>query len=223
MFEGRLAVAPRATTAYEHVRAALRAAILDGSLSSGEHLVQTQLAAELGVSTTPVREALRDLAKEGLVTFDPHRGALVRPLTMSEVREIYQLRVTLEPLMVARVIGLLEEEQLDRAERLRLRIEDETDIGSWVGLNRDFHAVLAEPGRGSRLADILTGLRDSAMPYVALSLNARPEQTQQANEEHAELLERYRRRDERAVVELTLQHLQSTLAAIEAAHAGGVL
>ena len=167
---------------------ALRAAILDGSLSSGEHLVQTQLAAELGVSTTPVREALRDLAKEGLVTIDAHRGALVRPLSMSEVREIYQLRTTLEPLMVSRVIGLLADEQLDRAERLRRQIEDETDIGAWVGLNRDFHAVFAEPDQGSRLADILTGLRDSATPYVALSLNARPEQTQRANEEHSELL-----------------------------------
>lgn len=223
MVHGRLAVPARATTAYEHVRAALRAAILDGSLSSGERLVQTQLAAELGVSTTPLREALRDLAKEGLVIIDPHRGALVRPLTMSEVREIYQLRTTLEPLMVSRVIGLLTDEQLDRAERLRRQIEDEADIGAWVSLNRDFHTVFAEPGQGSRLADILTGLRDSATPYVALSLNARPEQTQRAHAEHAELLERYRRRDERAVAGLTLQHLESTLAAIEEAHERGVL
>lgn len=220
---GRLSAPARASTAYEHVRATLRAAVLDGSLPGGARLVQTELAGALGVSTTPVREALRDLAKEGLVVFDPHRGALVRRLDIDEVREIYQLRMTLEPLMVARMMGRLEDAQLDHAGALCERMLHEDDLGSWVDLNREFHAVFSEPDRGSRLAEILASLRDSAAAYVAVSLEARPRQVPEANAEHGQLLEIYRRRDEEAAVSLTVQHLQSTLAAIEEAHAKGVM
>lgn len=220
---GPLAVPARASTAYEHVRATLRAAVLDGTLPAGARLVQTELATALGVSTTPVREALRDLAKEGLVLFDAHRGAVVRPLEITEVREIYQLRMALEPLMVARIVARLTDEQLDRAERLCNRMEQEPDIGVWVNLNRDFHATFSEYDAGSRLESMLAGLRDSAAGYVALSLDARSQQVDEANAEHRELLGIYRQRDEAAAVALTLQHLQSTLVAITDAHHQGRL
>jgi DNA-binding GntR family transcriptional regulator len=84
-----------------------------------------------------------------------------------------------------------------------------------VDLNREFHAVFSEMEEGSRLAGIMASLRDSASAYVSLSLEARPEQIPQANQEHAKLIRLYRERDVEAVIELTLQHLHSTLAAIE--------
>jgi DNA-binding GntR family transcriptional regulator len=183
--------------------------------------VQAELASQLGVSTTPVREALRDMASEGLVVFDPHRGAIVRPLDMEEVREIYELRITLEPLMVRRVADLITDEQLDRADGLAARMRIETNLSTWVELNREFHSVFSEIGEGSRLAGILASLRDSASAYVSLSLEARPEQVPQANHEHDELVKLYRERDADGALELTLQHLRSTLAAIEEAHERG--
>lgn len=219
----RLAAPARASTAYEHVRATLRAAVLDGTLPAGARLVQTELAAALGVSTTPVREALRDLAKEGLVLFDAHRGAVVRPLKIEEVREIYQLRMTLEPLMVARVIERLTDEQLESARTFCRAMEQEPDIGAWVNLNREFHAVFSECDTGSRLEGMLAELRDSAAGYVALSLDARSQQVEQANSEHGAMLAVYGDRNEAAAVVLTVEHLQSTLAAIEDAHAEGRL
>jgi len=220
---GQLVPPSRTRTAYEHVRATLRAAILDGTLPAGARLVQSELAAKLGVSTTPVREALRDLTTEGLVVFDSHRGALVRSLDIAEVREIYQLRMTLEPLMVKRVIDQLSDDQLAQATELCARMEREQDTSVWVNLNRDFHAVFGEIDTNSRLAAILAGLRDSAAAYVAVSLNTRPRQVSQANTEHRQLLDIYRRRDEQAAIRLTVQHLRSTLAAIDEAHAGGAL
>lgn len=220
---GRLAAPARARTAYEHVRATLRAAILDRTLPAGMRLVQSDLAAQLGVSTTPVREALRDLATEGLVLFDSHRGAVVRPMNIDEVREIYELRMTLEPLMVRRVVDGITDEQLARAEELAARMRAEPDMTAWVNLNRDFHAVFSEFDGQSRLAQILAGLRDAAAGYVAVSLDARPQQVEEANTEHQEMLEIYRRRDRDAAVELTVQHLRSTLAVIEQAHAKGLL
>lgn len=223
MTVGRLAAPGRARTAHEYALTSLRTAILDGRLAGGTRLVQTELAAELNISTTPLREALRDLSVEGLVLMDPHRGAVVRRLDIDEVREIYQLRITLEPLMVHRVAERITDAQLDRADDLARRMQNESNLSAWVDLNREFHAVFGEPDQNSKLAGILANLRDSASPYVSLSLEARPEQVPDANTEHAELVALYRAGDVSGVERLTLQHLRSTLNAIEAAHTRGAL
>jgi hypothetical protein len=76
---------------------------------------------------------------------------------------------------------------------------------------------------GSRLGGILSSLRDNASAYVSLSVEARPQQVPDANEEHAELIRRYRSRDADAVAELTVRHLHSTLDAIEKSHARGAI
>ena len=211
----RLEGGARSRTAHEYVRQVLRAAILDGTLGSGERLLQTELAEQLAVSTTPVREALRDLASEGLVVFDPHRGALVRTLDIADVREVYELRMTLEPLMVRRVVDRLSDDQLDRARELQRTMAETTDMGEWSDQNRRFHAVFHEPDAGTRLAGVLAGLRDTATPYVRVSLGARPQQVPQANLEHAQLVDLFLARDVDGIVELTVQHLRATLAAIE--------
>lgn len=223
MAVGRLGAPGRSRTAHEYALTTLRSAILSGALAGGTRLVQTKLAAELDLSTTPLREALRDLAMEGLVVFDPHRGAVVRALDIDEVREIYELRMTLEPIMVRRIAERITDAQLDHAEELATRMQTETNLSAWVDLNRGFHAIFSEPDSQSKLAGILATLRDSASAYVSLSLEARPQQVPEANVEHTELIRLYRKRDTEAVVGLTLQHLRSTLAAIEAAHERGVL
>lgn len=219
----RIAAPRENRTVHEFVHHALRAAVMDGTLPGGARLVQSDLAQQLGVSTTPVREALRDLATEGLVVLDPHRGAVVRSLDIEEVRELYELRMTLEPLMVRRVAAAMTDERLDRAAELQRRMEEPCDPQTWSRLNRDFHALFSEAADSSRLASILTGLRDSAAPYVAMSLVSRPEQAAQANTEHTELVESYRTGDVERAVEQTLDHLRSTLHVIEEAHGLGRL
>ncbi|MDQ1575330.1 MAG: hypothetical protein QOH55_480 [Microbacteriaceae bacterium] len=208
----------RSRTAHEYVVRELRHSILEGRLPRGSRLRQVDLATQFDVSVTPVREALRDLAAEGLVVFDAHRGAMVRSLDLSEVHELYEIRMTLEPLMVRRCIPLITSAHIDEANRIRSIMEATEDVSAWVELNRQFHEVLADPGRGSRLATILASLRDSASSYVALSLSTSPLRVDEANTEHAELVEYYRRKDLDAVLRLTRQHLQTTLATIEDAY-----
>ncbi|MGJ9412698.1 GntR family transcriptional regulator [Aeromicrobium sp. CF4.19] len=208
----------RARTAHEYVRKELRAAILDGELPGGTRLLQSEIGERLGVSTTPVREALRDLVTEGLVFFDAHRGAVVRALQLDEVREIYELRMTLEPLLVQRVLDRIDDAALDRAHVLWQQMEEETDPAVWVERNHAFHAIFAEPDADSRLSQILAGLRDSATAYVALSLKARPQQMRQANADHGRMLALFRERDAEGLATLTVDHLRSTLAAIESQH-----
>src|SRR5688500_20338979 len=84
-------------TAHEFVRETLRKAILRGDLPGGSRLVQADIAARLKVSTTPVREALRDLATEGMITLDPHRGGVVRELNWDDMQEIVMIRHALGP------------------------------------------------------------------------------------------------------------------------------
>ncbi|MFI5957551.1 GntR family transcriptional regulator [Cryptosporangium sp. NPDC051539] len=210
-------------TTHAYVLKTLRDAILDGTLPGGTRLIQAEIAARLDVSITPVREALRDLAGEGIVEFDPHRGSRVRRLDLSEVQELYELRMVLEPLMVRRMINSVPEQALGDAERLLRRMTKTKDNAAWSELNRQFHALFAEAGRESRLALILSGLRDSASPYVSLSLGASPARRAESDVEHAQLVEHYRARDVQAVVRLTVQHLRTTLATIERAHDEGLL
>lgn len=210
-------------TAHGYVLQRMRQAILDGELPAGSRLIQAELATQFDVSITPVREALRDLAGEGLVVFDPHRGSRVRSFDLGEVREIYQIRMALEPLMVGRMIGQVDADRLEEAARLIRKMERTKDIGVWSDLNRRFHACFAEDGRSSRLATILSGLRDSASTYVGLSLRASPERRAESDREHAQILEAYRAGDVDEATRLAVQHMRTTLVTIEEAHASGVL
>jgi Transcriptional regulators len=219
----QLAKKNRAPTAHDYVLTTLREAILSSALPGGTRLIQSELAAELDVSITPIREALRDLATEGLVILDPHRGSRVRTLDLSEVREIYELRITLEPLMVRRAVENATLEDLALADKHRLGMEKTKEIAQWTELNREFHAALNRSDDHSRLNTILNGLRDSASSYVGLSLGASPERVAESNDQHAMLLRLYQKRDTEAAVELTVRHLQTTLTTIEEAHERGIL
>ncbi|GAB2575460.1 GntR family transcriptional regulator [Microlunatus antarcticus] len=210
-------------TAHGYVLQRMRQAILDGELPAGSRLIQADLASQFAVSITPVREALRDLAGEGLVVFDPHRGSRVRSFDLAEVREIYELRMALEPLMVQRMIGRVAPDRLDEAERLMRRMTRTKDTAVWSDLNRQFHACFAEDDKASRLATILGGLRDSASTYVGLSLRASPERRAESDREHAEILDCYRRGDTPEAVRLAVQHMRTTLVTIEEADAQGLL
>lgn len=93
----------------------------------------------------------------------------------------------------------------------------------WSDLNRQFHACFAEDDTSSRLATILTGLRDSASLYVTLSLRANPARRAESDIEHAEILRCYREGNSAAAVRLAVQHMKTTLTTIEEAHEQGIL
>lgn len=210
----RLAATGRSRTAHEFVHATLRQAILRGDLPGGTRLVQADLAAQLDVSTTPVREALRDLANEELIHLDPHRGAVVRELRMEEVREIYELRRILEPVSIRRAVQRITDAELERAADLQRRLEAESDPGRWVELNRAFHAAFADAAGSPRLGSIVANLRDSAAVYVGLSLKAWPTRQETSNTDHRALLDAVRRHDADAAAEIELRHMDATLRAI---------
>lgn len=202
-------------TAHEYVRRTLRQAILSGFLPGGTRLVQAEVAAELQVSTTPVREALRDLATEEIIHLDAHRGAVVREIDLTEVREVYELRMLLEPFAVRKAATNVSSDEFDRFAELCKRMEETEDSAEWTQLNRDFHTRLVEAAERPKLTSILSNLTDTAAAFVAFAVRADPSLRQTGSEEHQELLDALERGDADKAATVTAQHLQSTLNVLE--------
>lgn len=198
-------------TAHQLVRDSLRRAILTGKVTAGTRLVQADIAEQLQVSTTPVREALRDLATEGLIKLDAHRGAVVRRLDHDDVFEIYTIRKLLEPDAIRRAVERITAEELDAAAAICDRADAETDPARWVELNRELHRVFIDAARSPRLAHILINLADSAAMYIATSLVADADRREEANREHHVLLDAMRRRDADGACDVMSTHLQRTV------------
>ena len=193
-------------TAHEFVKESLRRAILRGDLPGGSRLIQADLASMLNVSTTPVREALRDLATEGLITLDRHRGGVVRELDWREMEEIRLIRQQLEPLAVKLVVERITDEELDEAERLRQRMTRERDLGNWVELNTQFHLVFHGSTGVNRLVSILKGFEETSTVYVAQAQRWHPEIRRRADDEHLALLDAFRSRDAEKAAEVMRGH-----------------
>lgn len=202
-------------TAHESVTEALRQAILGGVLPAGTRLVQAELAAQFGVSNTPVREAMRQLATEGLIQFDSYRGAVVRTPSLDEVREVYEIRLLLEPVAIRKAVERITPAELGRAGELQREMVGTEDVGAWVLLNRRFHGTLIEAAHSPKLAAIIGGLEDAATSQVALSIKADFRRVTDGNSEHLQILEAVEDRDADRAAELTAEHLQSTVRAVE--------
>lgn len=137
---------------------AIKHAILTGELKPGQSLVETDLAAVLGVSKTPVREALKTLAGAGLVTMSPYRGAVVRLVDDVHARHIYDLRLLLEPEALGRAIAAGHDWRPARLALERATIA--TDQAERSMANRDFHRELYAGCLNPLLTSVLDDLRD---------------------------------------------------------------
>lgn len=149
----------------DFVLAEIRAAILARRFSPGQPLVETEIAKNMGVSKTPVREALKLLASSGLVTFVPYKGAFVREVDDKFIESVYDVRLLLEPEAVRRSTRHGNEVGLSRAavflEDAR-RAAEAGDQAQTSILNRQFHAELYAACGSELLRDILDNLRDRA-------------------------------------------------------------
>lgn len=143
----------------EAVLAAIRHAILAGELRPGRPLVETELADRLGVSKTPVREALKTLAGVGLVTMSPYKGATVREITEAEARHLYDVRLLLEPEALNRSVTTTNIDQTAAHAALN-RADTASDLVARNLANRDFHAALYAGCGNPLLVAMLADLRD---------------------------------------------------------------
>ncbi len=197
-------------TVAEAVADTLRTRILSGDLGEGEQLRQEVLAAELGVSRIPLREAFRLLEGEGLITIAPHRGAVVAVRSPEEIGELFDLRVLLEPDILRHAIPKLTERDLREAADILAGYNKALiarDVEAWGRLNTQFHLALYRPAERPRSLALVRSLLDQTDGYTRMQLLLTGGQVR-AQREHTELLELCRARKTTAAAKLVEDHVR---------------
>jgi len=175
----------------ETVCEALRDAIRRGVLEQGERLMEVQLAEELGISRTPVREAIRKLEQEGYVIMLPRRGTYVSSLSVHDVKEIFEIRSALESLAISLATMRIEPEELEKLRALLVEIEGHIkreDIDKIVATDIEFHGLLYQVSRNERLVTIISNLKEQLARFRTLSMSY-PGRLQKTLEEHRAMVE----------------------------------
>lgn len=188
------------------VASVLREAIMKGLLKGGQQLKQDSIAAWFGVSRIPVREALRELEAEGLITLFPNRGAQIAELSAEEAREIYEIRILLETAAIEWAVPQLAREDIDHAKKTLDALDDEKNPGSWSRLNWEFHASLYRPAKRPRLLAIIGNLHVHVARYLVIYLSAM-HYHEQSQEEHRRLLAACEAKDVAQAVNCLVKHL----------------
>lgn len=136
----------------------LREAIIKGQLQPGERLVQDELAKTLNVSRMPIREAIKQLAAEGYVTVEPHKGAVVKQFTIHELEEIYFLRAKFEPLAAAESLKTMSPQLVNQLRDLNEKMKKTDDTDEYIQLNIQFHHLLIKDCPWGKLNNIIENL-----------------------------------------------------------------
>jgi DNA-binding GntR family transcriptional regulator len=187
----------------------LRDRILHGRFPEGEPLRQDAIAEELGVSRIPVREALRQLESEGLVTFHPHRGAVVSTLSLEEITELFELRAEIESDLLRRAVPRMTTEDDARAKEILGAYESALEAGEvslWGELNWQFHSALYAPSKRQYTLNILSKLHQHADRYLRMQL-ALTHGESRARTEHRAIATAVRKRDVRKAAQLMRDHI----------------
>lgn len=186
--------------AVEKAYTAIREGIVSGAYPPGSHLTAQELAAANGLSRTPVREAMRRLHTEGLLTFIPHRGAFVARLDERDIYKIYDLRVVLEGYAAQVAAVEAREEQLDELEALATQMARMVERGALRSVedvaraNNDFHKLIVAAADSPRLQSALASIVE--VPLVLRTFRRYTvEEIRRSTDQHLELVMALRARD----------------------------
>jgi DNA-binding GntR family transcriptional regulator len=202
---------PAGAVASHRIADVLRAAILHGDLAPGQRIRQEDLAEQYGASRIPVREALRVLQADGLVTLVANSGAWVASLTTEECSEVYQVRERLEPLLLRMSLPGLDETAIARLDQLATEMEHNTDVERFITLDREFHLLTYSAAPSMLIAGMIDRLWNTTQHYrraftriVGIGGKA------VTHMEHHLLVDAIRRRDGDDAERLLLSHIRRT-------------
>ena len=193
----------------EAICESLRNAIKKGKLKPGERLMEVQLAEELGISRTPVREAIRKLEQEGYVIMLPRRGTYVSSVSVHDVQEIFEIRTALESLSTGLAARRIENDELEQLQKLLSAIEgyiEKRDIDNIVKTDIEFHDLLYHVSRNERLSQIISNLKEQLSRFRTLSMSY-PGRLEETLEEHREMVEAIASGDVEAAREAAERHM----------------
>jgi DNA-binding GntR family transcriptional regulator len=187
----------------------MRDAIISGVLKPGERLMEIQLAEEMGVSRTPVREAIRKLELEAFVVMIPRKGAYVAGISHKDVADVFEIRTALEGLAAGLAAERITADEIEEMERVILFTEgEEKDLERIVAKDTEFHDLLYKASRNNRLLQILANLREQIQRFRATSL-AVPGRVLEAVKEHRAIVEALAEHNSEKAQELMTAHIVS--------------
>ena len=187
----------------------LREAILKGVLSPGQHLMEMQLAYQLGVSRTPVREAIRMLELEGLVNMVPRKGARVAAISEKSLCDVLEVRRVLEELSVRLACTRMERDGLEKLDAINqqfIRACQSDDVVQIARIDESFHAVIYEAADNAKLLQLLNQMQNQMYRYRIEYIKLK-ERRQILVEEHKKIIHSLARRDAEAATEATRAHI----------------
>ena len=196
----------------EVVCESLRDAIRKGILKPGERIMEIKLAEELGVSRTPVRDAIRKLELEGYVVMMPRRGTYVADMSIRDINEIFEIRTALESLSNGLAAEHITEDELEHLQRLLVIIGGyikEGDMDKIVETDIEFHDLLYHAARNNRLVGIISNLRDQLTRFRTLSMSY-PGRLEATLDEHRAIVEAIANGDGRSARKAAEHHMENS-------------
>jgi DNA-binding GntR family transcriptional regulator len=191
----------------EDVARFVRKRIFDGTYAAGTYVRLDQLAVELGISVTPVREALFELKAEGLLAQQPRRGFVVLPVTGRDLTDVANVQAHIGGELAARAASNVTDEQLRDLEKIQSRLEDayaSDDDDSAVRLNHEFHKAINVAADSPKLAQLMSQITRYAPESVFPTIGGWPEKS---NNHHRRVLAALARRDEDLARTAMSEHL----------------
>lgn len=195
----------------------LREAILKGDLRPGERLMELQLAAKLGVSRTPIREAIRMLEQEGLAVTIPRKGAEVARMTEKNMEDVLQIREALDDLAVQVACDKMTEEQLKNLTLAAKNFENAIQTGNLskiVAYDVEFHDIIYESTDNPKLVTLLNNLREQIYRYRVEYLKEK-ENYPMLIKEHKTILEALREKNKERVADAMRNHIRNQAEAVK--------
>ena len=189
----------------------LRQAILRGELQPGERLLEIHLANKLGVSRTPIREAIRKLELEGLVLMIPRKGAVVAEITEKSLRDVLEVRRALEELAVKLACDKIQDEEIEELKAAAKEFEKALgtgDVTVYAEADVKFHDIIYRTTDNQRLIQLLYNLREQMYRYRVEYLK-REEVHETLLTEHQHIIEMIEKRDEKRAVEAVCAHIDN--------------
>lgn len=190
----------------------LRDAIRKGILRPGERLMEIQLAEELGVSRTPVREAIRKLELEGYVIMMPRRGTYVANLSIRDVNEVFEIRTSLDSLASGLAAERITDEELESLQRLLVLISEYIESNNMekiVETDMQFHDLLYQASRNTRLVGIIYNLREQLTRFRSTSMSF-PGRLKATLDEHRQIVEAIAQGDVKAAQHAAEYHMEKS-------------
>ena len=195
----------------------LREAILKGDLKPGERLMELQLASKLGVSRTPIREAIRMLEQEGLAVTTPRKGAEVAKMTLKDMEDVLEIRDALDELAVRIACQKISDEQLKQLEDMKELFEKSTQTGNVKKIAEadvTFHDVIYEATGNPKLVTLLNNLREQVYRYRVEYIKD-PKNYPTLIAEHEAILESLKNRDVKNAGEAMHVHVANQAEAVK--------